>query len=213
MLARKTHVFKYITIYRYYQKKVIYMKVTSRETYKIIRAALRLKKFRQYQISKEEDVTFSLVNRVVNWLVSQKYVVKRTGYYELVSLSAIIGLFPLYRKMKPYVTFDVALPAKQVLEILKGKGALCLTSALSYYDDYYRDPAIHVYLQNEKILNELKSLQKGYTHIEIYSEDLNSDDFATIKGQKITTRIRTIIDLFCANKAYAAERLIKKEWI
>jgi hypothetical protein len=189
------------------------MKVTSGETYKIIKAILKLKKFKQYQISKEEDVTFSLVNRVVNWLVLQRYVAKRTGYYELVSPSAILGLFPLYRKMKPYETLDVALPAKQALEILNGSGALCLTSALSYYDDYYRDPAIHVYLQDEKILNELKSLQKGYTHIEVYREDLNSHDFTIIKGQKITTKIRTMIDLFCANKAYAAERLIKKEWI
>lgn len=189
------------------------MKVTSRETYKVIRAILQLKKFKQYQLSKKENVTFSLVNRVVNWLVSQRYVAKRTGNYELVSPSAILGLFPLYRKMKPYQTFDVALPAKQVLEILKDGGVLCLTSALSYYDDYYRDPAVHVYLKDEKILNELKGLQRGYTHIEVYQEDLNSDDFTTVRGQRVTTKIRTIIDLFCANKAYAAERLIKKEWI
>jgi len=189
------------------------MKATSRETYKIIRGVLKLKKFKQYQISKEENVTFSLVNRVVNWLVSQKYVAKRTGHYELLSASAILGLFPLYRKMKPYETFYVALPAKQVLEIVKGNGALCLTSALSYYDDYYRDPAIHAYIKDEKVLKELKDLQKGYTHIEVYREDLNSDDFTTIKGQRVTSKIRTVIDLFCANKAYAAERLIRKVWI
>ena len=189
------------------------MKVTSRETYKIIRAILELKKFKQYQISKKENVTFSLVNRVVNWLVAQKYVAKRTGYYELVSPSAIVGLFPLYRRMKPYESLDVALSAKEVLDILKGRGILCLVSALSYHDDYYRDPAIHVYLKDEKTLKELKSLQRGYTHIEIYREDLNGEDFTTVKGQKITSKTRTIIDLFCANKAYAAERLIKKEWI
>ena len=189
------------------------MKVTSRETYKIIRAILELKKFKQYQISKKEKVTFSLVNRVVSWLVSQKYVTKRTGHYELVSPSAILGLFPLYRKMKPYETLDVALPAKEVLDILKRSGILCLTSALSYYDDYYSDPAIHVYLKDEKTLTELKSLQRGYTHIEVYREDLNGADCVTIKGHKLTSKTRTIIDLFCANKAYAAERLIKKEWI
>ena len=155
------------------------MKVTSRETYKIISAILELKKFKQYQISKNENVTFSLVNRVVNWLVAQKYVAKRTGHYELVSPSAILGLFPLYRKMKPYEALDVAIPAKEVLNILKGRGILCLTSALSYYDEYYRDPAIHVYLKDEKILNELKSLQRGYTHIEIYREDLNNEDFTS----------------------------------
>ncbi len=189
------------------------MKVTSKETYKIIRAILELKKFTQYRISNEEKVTFSLVNRVVNWLVLQKYVAKRTGHYELISPSAILGLFSLYRKMIPHETFDVSLPPKEILKMLKGKGVLCLTSALSYYDDYYRDPAIHVYLKDEKIIKEFKNLQKGYTHIEIYQENLNDDDFVALKGIKITKKIRTIIDLFCANKWYTAERLIKKEWI
>ncbi|MEW6748450.1 MAG: hypothetical protein AB1295_01965 [Candidatus Micrarchaeota archaeon] len=189
------------------------MKVTSRETYKVIRAVLEMKTFKQYQISKKEKVTFSLVNRIVNWLVAQRYVAKRTGYYELVSPSAILALFPLYRKIKPRDSLDVAMPAKEVLGMLKGKGVLCLTSALAYYDEYFRDPAIHVYLDDEKISKELKGLPKGYTHIEIYREDLNSDDFVTVKGQRITKKIRTVADLFCANKAYTAERLIKKEWI
>ncbi len=189
------------------------MKTTSKETYKIIRAILLLKKFKQSQISKKEHITFSLVNRVVNWLVNQYYVAKRTGYYEVLAPSAIFSLFPLNRKMKPYVTFDVNLPRDEILELINGDGALCLTSALSYYDSYYRDTAIYAYLKDEKLIQELKSLPRGYTHIEIYKEDLNGDDFVTIKGRKITTKLRTIIDLFCANKTYVAERLIKKEWI
>ena len=189
------------------------MKATSKETYKILRAILELKKFTQSEVSKKEDVTFSLVNRVVNWLVCQHYVTKRTGYYEVTAPATIFALFPLHRKLKPYATFDVNLPMEEVLKFIKGKANLCLTSALSYYDDYFRDPAIHAYLDDEKIIQELKNLPKGYTHIELYQEDLNSDDFIKKDGYLITSKIRTIIDLFCANKAYAAERLIKKEWI
>ena len=188
------------------------MKITSREAYKVIRAVLQLKKFTQYQISKKEKITFSLVNRVVNWLVGQGYVAKRAGCYELAAASAIFALFPLYRKMKPYASFDVDLPAKEALGMVKNKGALCLTSALSYYDSYYRDPAIYVYSNNEQLLKQLKEMRKGFTHIEVYQENLNGDDFITLKGQKLTTTTRTVMDLFCANKAYAAERLIKKEW-
>ena len=188
------------------------MKVTSRETYKIIRSILQLKKFTQYEVSKKEGATFSLVNKVVNWLVSRGYVAKRTGYYELVAPAAIFNLFPLYRRMKPYAIVDVNLPAKDVLNMIKGKGNLCLTTALSYYDDYYREPVIHAYLEDKKIIENLKNLPKGYTHIEIYHEDLNKDDFEKTKEQLITNKVRTVIDLFCSNKAYAAERLIKKEW-
>jgi hypothetical protein len=189
------------------------MKMTSKETYKIIRSILQLKKFKQYEISKKENVTFSLVNSVVNWLVYQYYVTKRTGYYEVTAPSSIFSLFPLHRKMKPYATFDVNIPREEMIELIKGKGMLCLTSALSYYDSYYRDPAIYIYLKDESLIHDLKDLPKGYTHIEIYEEDLNGDDFVTMKGHRITTKLRTIIDLFCANKTYAAERLIKKEWI
>jgi len=189
------------------------MKVTSKETYKVIRAILEMKKFTQSEISKKEKVTFSLVNTVVNYCVSRGYVTRRKGHYEVTAPSAIFNLFPVYRTMKAYESIDVDLPRTEALERIKGKGMLCLVSALSYYDDYYRDSTIYVYLEEEKIIRELKQLPKGYTHIEIYKEDLNADDFIKKKGQVITSKIRTIIDLFCSNKAYAAERLIKKEWI
>ncbi len=189
------------------------MQVTSKETYKVVRAILRDRKFKQYQISKKEKITFSLVNRVVNWMVSRGYVAKRQGYYELVSTGAIFSLFPIYRQMKPYETFDVALKEKEALGLINRKAALCLSSALSTYDDYYRDSAIHAYVLDEDIVDELKHLPKGFTHVELYNEDLNDEDFEKKGGRMVTSKIRTIIDLFCANKAYAAERLIKKEWI
>lgn len=188
------------------------MRVISKETYKVVRYILENAKFTQYEISKKEEITFSLVNKVVNWLVSQGYVAKRKGHYDLISAGSVFNLFPLYRKMKPYAILDVNISKERLMEMIKGKGSLCLTSALEYYDAYYRDPAVYLYLEDKKTVEELKSLRKGYTHIEIFNEDLNKDDFVTKKGQKITNKIRTIIDLFCANKAYSAERLIKKEW-
>jgi predicted transcriptional regulator len=189
------------------------MNVTNKQTYRIIRAVLEMKKFTQYEISKKEGITFSLVNRVVNWLVSQGYVAKRTGHYELISAGAIFNLFPLNRKMQPYAIFDVNITYEDFLSLIKRKGKLCLTTALSSYGNYFRDPSIHVYLKDKRIIENLKDLPKGYTHIEIYKEDLNPEDFVKMKGKIITTKTRTIIDLFCANKAYAAERLVKKEWL
>ena len=188
------------------------MKVTSRETYKIVRAMLEMKKFTQYGISKKENVTFSLVNKVVNWFVARGYVAKRKGNYELIIPAAAFSLFPLYRAMKPYASFDVSLKGEDVLATIKGNGTLCLTSALSHYDSYYRDPAIYVYSKDEKLVEELKNAPKGLTHVVLYEEDLNGSDTVKKNGQLITSKTRTIIDLFCANKAYAAEMLIKKEW-
>jgi len=189
------------------------MKITSRETYRVVRAMLDRKRFSQYEISKNEGITFSLVNRTVNWFMGRGYVRKQKGYYELVSAGAIFNLFPIYRKMTPYATFDVNLPGEKALEMLGKKGVLCLTSALAFYDDYYRDATVHAYLEDEKVLDELKGMAKGFCHVELYREDLNRDDFTKLKRQNATNKIRTVIDLFCCNKAYAAERLLKKEWM
>ncbi len=192
---------------------VIYMKVTSKVTYGIVKAILEMKQFTQYFISKKKQATFSLVNRIVNWFVSHGYIAKRARFYEVVSPVAILNLFPLYRKMKPFAVFDINLPNKEALKLLKAKGTFCLTTALSYYDEYYRDTAIYIYLEDKNLLEELKSMPKGYTHIECYKDDLGSHDFVRKDHRQITDKIRTIIDLFCANKTYAAERLIKKEWV
>jgi hypothetical protein len=169
------------------------------------------KKFKQYRLAKDTGVTFSLVNRIVNWFVSRGFVAKRTGFYELITPGAVFNLFPLYRKMKPTAVFDVNVQQKELLALVRGKGALCLTSSLSFYDDYYRDPAVYFYLKDEKLLEELKRLPKGYTRVEVFKEDLNANDFEKKNGQLVTNKVRTVIDLFCAGKAYAAERLVKQE--
>lgn len=188
------------------------MQVTRKEAYKAVRAILTEKKFKQIEISKKTKVTFSLVNRIVKWMISLGYVGKRKGHYELISPSAIFNLFPLYRQLKPAASFNVELEPQEAMKMLEGKAALCLTSALSAYDDYYRDSAIYAYIKDEKLVEELKDQPKGLTHIELFREDLNPDDFVREKGILMTNKTRTIIDLFCANKAYAAERLIKKEF-
>jgi len=188
------------------------MKITSKKTYQVVLAMLEYKKFTQYQISKDKDITFSLVNKVVNWFVQRGYVARQNGQYVLISPPSIFGIFPIYRKMKPYASFDVSLSRAKILSMIKGRGALCLTTALIYYDDYYRDPVIHAYLDDKKIIDELKSMRKGYSRIELYKEDLNKDDFVKMGSHKVTRKIRTVVDLFCSNRSYAAERLIKKEW-
>lgn len=189
------------------------MKPTSKETYKVISAMLEMKKFTQYRISKERGVTFSLVNRVVNWFVAGGTVAKRTGYYELVSAAGIFSIFPIYRKLKPFATFNLELSREQVLELAGKDAVLCLTSALSYYDDYYRDPSIYLYTADERFLKEIINLRKGYTHVEIYLDDLHGNGITKKNGHAVTDKVRTVVDLFCNNKAYVAERLVKREWM
>ena len=188
------------------------MKVTSRETYKVVRGVLELREFTQSELSRKEKVTFSLVNRVVNWLVSRGYVARRKNGYALVAAAGVFNLFPIYRQMVPWKMFEVDARPKHVLELLEGKATLCLSSALPYYDDYFRDPAIYAYADDEKLAVELAQLRKGFTRVELYRNDLDAGDSVVKNGLRVTGKVRTVVDLFCANKAYAAERLVKREW-
>ena len=90
------------------------------------------------------------MNRAVNWLVGAGYVAKRTGCYELIAPAAVFGLFFIYRKMKPFASYEVKIESKELQKLLKGKAALCLNSALSHYDSYYRDPVVYAYSLNDE---------------------------------------------------------------
>ena len=96
--------------------------------------------------------------------------------------------------------------------ISKNGGILCLTTALELFDDdYFRDPAVHAYVTDIKLVNKLKNMEEGETKVYLYSykyPDLEKTD----EGIKKTSATRTIIDLFCNNMAYAAEQFSPRVW-
>lgn len=192
------------------------MRITSKATYKIVRYLLEKKVFRQLEISEAVGVALSRVSNVVNWLVGLGYVAKGPEGYRLVSPAGILNIFPLYRRMGKLrvASFDVEVDMKQLHKVLREeKAALCLTSALQHYSSYFRDPGVFAYCESKALLDELSELRRGYVHVELYRDDLNEpEDFVEHKGVRITSALRTAIDLFCSNRAYAAERLVAKKW-
>ena len=54
---------------------------------------------------------------------------------------------------------------------------------------------------------------EGTVRINLYLfKPYREDNVIEIDGMKFTTRLRTFIDLYCDDKAYAAEPLIKQLW-
>ena len=190
------------------------MKLTSPKTYRVVRFALEHELFRQYEVPKKAGVSFGIVNRTVNWMVSRGFASKSNKGYRVIAPAALANAFAMFRKMEDHkLVFDVDLGREDALEELHKLGAsLCLSSALSYYDNYLRDPAICIY-GNEKILDFLGKARPGSTRVEVYEDDLKQDDdFSVIKGKRVTNRVRTVIDLLCSVRAYGAENLIRKAW-
>ena len=95
----------------------------------------------------------------------------------------------------------------------KQRGVFCLTTALERYTEYVRDPAIHVYVDEDFYNKMLSKETSGTVRVNMYPfTPYREDNVIEKDGLRITTKIRTLIDLYCDDKAYTAEPLIKQIW-
>lgn len=191
------------------------MKLTRPQTYKVISFVLEKRAFKQLEAQKAVGVSFGLVNRVTKWMVSRGFAARREGKYAVVAPAALTQVFSLFRRMEELRVASLMLDVepREAVKLLAGRGGvLCLTTALAFYDDYVRDPAVHAYAGPEAI-EKLREFGEGRTRIDVYADDLKQpQDFIEVKGARITGKVRTIIDLLCSERAYAAEKIIKKTW-
>ncbi len=193
------------------------LRVASGKTYCIIKALLLEKKFKQRELARELKASPARVNEVVQWLIKNNLVEKYKNRYEVLNPIGVIKLFAYSRRMDDLKQFsiDVKEDRERLFDYLrKRKVVFCLTSALQEYSAYFRDPSINFYARNyEKIRDELKSLPQGMMRINVYKPDASLEpDTVKKDGMLLTSELRTVIDLFCDNKAYAAKELIEKLW-
>lgn len=192
------------------------VKITSRKAYAAVRCILEKGRFSQLEVSRETGVSIGMVNRLAKWLIERGFVAKAAHGYQLIMPAALLAVFPLYRKMEKMetATYRLDIPERELSAILKKhKAVLCLTSASQYYDSYIRDPSIHAYSGSGELKKALAGYPGGLTSITLYAPDIPLErDTEMKKGFLLTTPLRTIIDLLCSNRAYAAEGMIRKGW-
>lgn len=161
------------------------------------------------------------VSGFVTWLENLGFVEKnrnlqdRTNAYRVPSPVALIKFYSNFRKMSELRTsIDWGTRREEMMDYFKSQnGVFCLTTALEQYTEYVKDPAIHVYV-TEDFWNEMAAKEvTGNVRVHLYLFKPYREDNVTEKnGLKVTTRLRTLIDLYCDDKAYAAEPLIKQLW-
>ena len=160
------------------------------------------------------------VNSFVRWLEEFKYVRKtldpetRKPIYEVQSREALLKFYSTFRNMnkEKLSTYRIGRDYDKVRRYLSDNGAImCLSTALQFYDDYYRDPEIYAYAASRKLLESIPEQEEGEIQVTLYAYDFH--DNPNIRNEtRITSPTRTIMDLYCNNMAYAAERLIKENW-
>ncbi len=190
------------------------IRLTADKTYRIIYYVLNEQKFTQTEIHEATGVSMGRVNQVISWLQESGHVEKTGTQYGLTSGVSLISLLSNFRSMKKIATLDIDAEREETLDFLIEKEAVfCLTSALQLHDSYFRDPSICAYSSKKGVVGELKKFPKGNLRVSIYEPDLLLDEnTVSIDSTRTTSEIRTIIDLFCDDKGYAAERLIERSF-
>src|SRR3989338_4669627 len=189
------------------------VKITQRQAYKVVNYVLKNPEFSQRNIVGKTRVSKGMASYVVKWLVEKRFVEKAENY-SLVSPTALISLFGIYRNMEKNLLASFSLkPSSKELwkELIQRKVVFCTTSALQQYSSYYKDPSINFYSNDKKLLQELGTEPTGLTKVNVYKPDLCLEIDVEKKGKMLlTNKVRTVIDLFCNNQAYAAKELIEK---
>lgn len=180
------------------------------------------KEFKQRPMARELGIPHgSRVSGFVTWLESLGFVEKsrnlqdRTNAYVVSSPVALIKFYSNFRKMNEMrLSIDWGKTREEMIEYFKSQNAVfCLTTALEHYTEYVRDPAVHVYV-TEEFWNEMQKKEvTGNVRVNLYPfKPYREDNVIEKNGLKVTTPLRTLIDLYCDDKAYAAEPLIKQLW-
>ncbi len=194
----------------------------SKYAYPLMYYMLSHRQFKQRQMAR--DLGFrhgGSISGFVTWLEELGFVeqtkdtLHRTIVYQVTSPLALVKFFSNFRKMKDLrLVLNMGNDRKAAIEYFKkNNGVFCLTSALEHYTEYVRDPALHVYV-DEDYWNEMSNKEsEGSIRINLYLfKPYREDNVTEINGMKLTNRLRTFIDLYCDDKAYAAEPLIKQLW-
>lgn len=195
----------------------------SKHAYPMMHYMLTHTDFLQRHMAKAVGIHFGkTVNDFVHWLIDLGYV-ERVGAtqqgarsYQVVNPVGLISFYSHFRKMKKIDTFMLGNTREEMIEYLSQRGLIfCLTTALSHHMNYVLDPAVNAYLPREKIsvlIDDLSHQVRGRVTVNLYEYDIEDPDIMIKDNKKTTSKVRTIIDLYCDNKAFAAEELVKEIW-
>ncbi|HET8793391.1 MAG TPA: hypothetical protein VFM31_06340, partial [Nitrososphaeraceae archaeon] len=180
------------------------------------------KEFKQRQMARDLGLPHgAIISGFVAWLESLGFVEKNRNLIDKVrtyivrSPIELIRFYSTFRKMENFrLSLDIGENRDEVMEYFrKEKGVFCLTTALEHYTEYVKDPAIHVYVTDDFWNNMSTKKETGKVRVYLYLfRPYRDDNVVEMDGLKITSPIRTIIDLFCDDKAYTAEPLINETW-
>lgn len=198
--------------------------LTAPVNYRILRTVLLSKEpFLQREVARAAKAQPTQVGRIVRWLEAHQHATRRKvdGRYEVTSPSTlIVAMFPYQRTMSGSLVGTVKVRGEmdRIGRLLVREGAtLCLESALTVYSEYFRPDRLAVYHPDPRtLLSKLAPDEGGLLPIGVYGADIPLEGDVEEPDRKSplrrTTQFRTLVDLICDNRAYAAKDLFLSLW-
>lgn len=193
------------------------LSATAPTNYRLLRTALTRKQpFLQSELAKEANASLSQANRVVQWLANRRHVERLPdGRYRLRGAAGLVtSVFPYQRAMGDALAalLTVRGSKKDVTEALvHAGGVLCLESALEAYSQFFRADRVCAYHTDpEQLVAQLSPHEGGVLPVNVYVADLPLE--GDVEEGRRTTRFRTVVDLACDGKLYAAKELLEELW-
>lgn len=185
--------------------------------YRLLRDALTADEpFTQVELAEQAGTSVSQANRLVRWLMDKDHAERgRDGRYRARGAVGVVSsVLPYQRTMSDAMTHSLKIRGskRDVKEALVEAGAiLCLESAAEEVSEFFRADRVCVYHEKPDILaDRLRPHEGGALPVAIYEPDIPLD--GDVEEGRRTTKFRTIVDLACDGKLYAAKDLIEDLW-
>ncbi len=216
------------------------MKHIQPKTLQIMLAVLSTGRFSQRGIwrlcNKKRNVSIGHVNGVINDLRRKGFVERmwRSGMANVMESAGLFGedredfdmgrasyvladpvgllrFIALFRSMSELRLFTISVDAREdeIIKTLSKKDAiLCLGTAMERYSAYYRPDEVSFYSGEPEAMHRyLRTAKKGLTKVSCYKID-------HVQGKigGCTTKVQTVVDMFCDGKGVYTKPLLRELW-
>jgi len=150
------------------------------------------------------------------------------GGYVVSDVVGLLNLISLFRRMAELRMFTRKIRAAKgdvISELAKKDAVLCLGSAMEMYSNHFRAEEMSFYAPRvESIKDMIMEAPEGNTRVSCYRSDYTRDTgknpdifrdnlFAgRIRKVALTTKVQTVIDMYCDGKGAYAAPLLEELW-
>jgi hypothetical protein len=192
-------------------------------TYRVLRTFLTAEgPLTQLEAARIAQASTAQTSRVVRWLMAHGHAERQPdGRYRARGAAGLVASALPYQRVMADSLYAVlrlrATPEDISRRICDASGVLCLETALASYSRFFRADRVAAYHSDpESLVRMLRAEEGGLLPVAVYWPDLALDgdivDLPESPGLRATSRFRTVLDLSCDGKVYAAKEVLEELW-